>query len=144
MVQKVRTHNEWFQAVNVKTVIGEVTRSKELVEHILKHSPHMDREILEKPYKSIIGSTSSRKSCPACKAKLEPNEFIWSWGEYVNARFRSITHFCKSCFKVNVLDPMAKHTDECGCRIEFRRRGSIPMPAWLTLPETDGKCNNED
>ncbi len=144
MVRKVRTHNEWFRAVNVKTMIGDVTRSPEMIENILKHSPHMDRAILEQPYKSIIGSTSSRKSCPTCKAKLEPNEFIWSWGEYHLARFRSITHFCKACFQENVLTPMAKHTTECGCLIEFRRRGSIPMPGWLSLPETDGKCHNEN
>jgi len=140
MVRKIRTHNEWFQAVKVKTLIGEVTRSPEMVEHILKHSPGMSREILEKPYQAIIGSESSRKSCPTCKAKLESSEFIWSWGEYHNARFRSITHFCKSCFSDNVLAPMAKHTDECGCVIAFRRRGSIPMPAWLFLPET---CEKE-
>jgi hypothetical protein len=78
-------------------------------------------------------SRGGRKSCPTCRAKLEPGESIWSWGEYVYGKFRAIRDVCKNCWSGLVSDLKA-HTDDCGCTVEL-----VPYhaakPAWMTLGE---------
>jgi hypothetical protein len=82
-------------------------------------------------------SLGGRKSCPTCSAKLPPGESVWSWGEYVRAKWRTITHFCVGCAKARVLDRLTAHTDDCGCTVNLCGRGER-LPDWLKLPETCG------
>ena len=77
-------------------------------------------------------SLSNRKSCPCCKTKLQPNESIWSWGEYHNAKWRTVKYFCQSCFPKEVKEPLLSHGNKCGCDISLVAR-SEPLPEWLTL-----------
>lgn len=77
-------------------------------------------------------SCGGRKSCPNCKAKLAPGESIWSWGNYVIAKWRTIMHFCKDCFPNDVAKKLTDHTDECGCSVQFITKGA-PRPEWLTV-----------
>lgn len=79
-------------------------------------------------------SLGNRKSCPLCKTKLEPNESIWSWGNYVCAKWRTIKHFCKNCYVEEVLKPLTDHTDDCGCTVQLIVKGG-GRPEWLKLPE---------
>jgi transposase len=72
-----------------------------------------------------------RKSCPNCKAKLEPGELIWSWGEYVRAKFRHIEDVCKNCWG-ELVEKLKAHAGDCGCTFELEVRGA-PRPAWLTM-----------
>lgn len=84
-------------------------------------------------------SLNNRKSCPCCKERLAEGESIWSWGEYVRAKWRTVKYFCKSCFEKEVVDPLMEHTHGCGCNIELRFQS--PQPDWLKLPET---CTTKD
>ena len=77
-------------------------------------------------------SLGNRKSCPTCKNKLKPREMIWSWGEYHNAKWRTVKHFCSQCFAEEVRKPLLEHTGDCGCTINLVVR-EAPQPEWLTL-----------
>ena len=79
-------------------------------------------------------SLGNRKSCPTCKAKLGQGESIWSWGEYVNAKWRTVTHFCSQCFEKEVKEKLCAHRGSCGCDIELQTRWEI-RPDWLTIDE---------
>lgn len=76
-------------------------------------------------------SLGGRKSCPCCRTKLESGEEIWSWGEYIIGKWRTVKHFCKSCFQQEVAEPLIRHKDDCGCRIELVVRGI--KPEWMSL-----------
>ena len=78
-------------------------------------------------------SLGGRKSCPTCHEKLNGRE-IWSWGEYHNAKWRTVKHFCAGCFATEVKGLLLQHAGSCGCAIELCGRG-IGLPAWLTLHE---------
>ena len=75
---------------------------------------------------------NNRKSCPRCHAKLLPDECIWSWGEYTNAKWRTVKHFCKNCFATEVADPLLAHGGPCGCEINLVGYHS-KLPEWLTI-----------
>lgn len=78
-------------------------------------------------------SLGGRKSCPCCGDKLQKGEFIWSWGEYVYAKWRTVKHFCKSCFAAEVQAPLQNHAGPCGCVITIVAYQGERLPAWLTL-----------
>lgn len=78
-------------------------------------------------------SLRGRKSCPSCKEKLQPGEKIWSWGEYVHGKWRTVDHFCKSCFQENVKSRLTGHSVDCGCSITLVGYGGGELPEWLTL-----------
>lgn len=81
-------------------------------------------------------SLGNTKSCPSCKTKLEEQEKIWSWGEYIYGKFNCITHFCKNCFRRRVVSLILGHTDGCGCKIQINTMGNV-KPDWLSLPEAE-------
>lgn len=78
-------------------------------------------------------SLGNRKSCPTCKKKLEAGESIWSWGEYLNAKWRTILHFCKNCYEEEVKQKLQSHAAECGCNITLVYKD--PAPDWLKLDQ---------
>lgn len=75
-----------------------------------------------------------RKSCSHCKCKLAKGEWIWSWGEYIRARFNNIRDVCKECWP-EVRDRLLGHTADCGCTVTLMCCGA-PQPDWMTLEET--------
>ena len=75
-----------------------------------------------------------RKSCPSCKAKLEPGEWIWCWGEYVYGKWRNVKDVCKACWP-SVREELNQHGRSCGCVIELTPYHAT-LPKWLTLKET--------
>lgn len=77
-------------------------------------------------------SCGGRKSCPKCQAKLGKNESIWSWGNYINAKWHTITYFCKECFQTRVADHLLEHAGECGCSITLVMYHA-DQPRWLRL-----------
>lgn len=79
-------------------------------------------------------SLGGRKSCPGCGEKLESGESIWSWGEYVRAKWHTVMHFCKKCYATRVQKPLVAHTGGCGCTVNLIGKGE-PLPVWLTLSE---------
>ncbi len=77
-------------------------------------------------------SLSNRKSCPNCAEKLPSGEYIWSWGEYVNAKWRTVRHFCRACYTQSVQGRLLAHKAECGCN--FNLVGyHTGLPLWLKL-----------
>ena len=77
-------------------------------------------------------SLGNRKSCPTCGEKLQNGESIWSWGEYVRAKWRTVKHFCKACFEEEVRGLLIDHAGDCGCNITLVVR-EIETPEWLKL-----------
>jgi hypothetical protein len=82
---------------------------------------------------------NGRRSCPNCRARIEPGEHIWCWGQYSNGKWRNVSDCCKTCFGDYVRDRLVAHTDECGCTVELVGYHGDRLPAWLTLAET-GAC----
>ena len=81
-------------------------------------------------------SLGKRKSCPHCGHKLHPGEQIWSWGNYVSAKWVTVDHFCKLCFDVpyrGVKQRLQAHSEPCGCAFELIGYGGEKLPTWLTL-----------
>jgi len=92
-----------------------------------------------------------RKSCPTCGTRLEPGESIWSWGEYVRAKWRTITHFCKqdwedrlhegahpqfgqySYVQKGIKSELLQHAGGCGCEFELVGYQGQKLPEWMTL-----------
>lgn len=75
-----------------------------------------------------------RKTCPNCRALIEPGEKIWSWGEYVRAKWRTVMHFCKNCYGSHVKAPLFDHTKDCGCTVELVGYGGETLPQWFHEP----------
>ena len=73
-----------------------------------------------------------RKSCPCCKVKLSTGESIWSWGEYVCGKWRTVKHFCRECFTDEVQRLLKDHTGGCGCAITLV--GMVEPPICLRQP----------
>lgn len=135
---KVRIHNEYFRPVFRRTVYDLIVRNTHLIDEILSRENNtLTREFLEQPYRSIIGEESNRKSCPTCRRKINPlTDSIWSWGEYHNAKWRTVKHFCEKCYSEEVLPLLIEHRNECGC--DFNLIGyRCELPGWLRLPS---KC----
>ena len=75
-----------------------------------------------------------RKSCSNCRAKLLPGESIWSWGEYVNAKWRNVQDLCMNCWP-EVRQRLLAHKAECGCAFELIGYHST-KPSWMIMEET--------
>lgn len=130
-----RVHNEYFRPVYVRTLLGDKYRDEETIAMILARPDNtLTRQELEKPYTCVIGNESSRKSCPTCKAKLGDGEWVWSWGEYLNAKWNTVTHFCRACFHEEVQVRLIAHRDDCGCDFQLVGYQGATLPDWLTLP----------
>lgn len=78
-------------------------------------------------------SLGGRKSCPCCSAKLAPGEKIWSWGQYLRAKWFTVMHFCKECFPDRVQHDLNSHTAGCGCTVNLVMYQGEKRPTWLTL-----------
>ncbi len=75
-------------------------------------------------------SLGNRKSCPDCHAKLH-NDCIWSWGEYVNGKWRTIQYFCRGCFP-SIQERLLWHGEGCGCIFELVGYHCL-LPLWISL-----------
>jgi hypothetical protein len=84
-------------------------------------------------------SLGNRKSCPSCGTKLAEGEQIWSWGEYVRAKWRTVRHLCSKCWS-DVKADLIPHANECGCQFELVGYGGQKLPEWMTLGE-EVSCN---
>lgn len=74
-----------------------------------------------------------RKSCPRCGNRLPPNESIWSWGQYVRGKWRTITHFCRSCWS-GIADDLVAHQSSCPDNCEIQLIGyHTDLPDWMAL-----------
>ena len=133
---KLRQHNEYFRRVYVRQVKGQKRRSHDLIMQILSRPGNtFSYNLLAEPYETIVGEESSRKSCPSCRTKLEEGEWVWSWGEYINAKWHTVKHFCKHCYP-EIRRDLEVHRSDCGCEFNLIGYGGEILPDWLTLGES--------
>lgn len=73
----------------------------------------------------LIKSTT----CSCGQKKTE----VYSWGEYVYGKWRTVDHVCQSCFP-RVAQRLQQHKDGCGCEFKLvSYRGTLPP--WIKLEE---------
>jgi hypothetical protein len=77
-------------------------------------------------------SLGNRKSCPTCLQKLN-GDLIYSAGEYVNAKWNNIQHFCSLCFESNLKRDCEVYRTKTGKEIEFVSYQGTKIPEWLKL-----------
>lgn len=70
----------------------------------------------------------SKTTCDCGQRKTQ----VWSWGEYVVGKWRTVKWFCESCFPDRVRDPLKSHSGPCGCTITLVAY-HCTLPEWLTL-----------
>jgi hypothetical protein len=78
-------------------------------------------------------SLGGRKSCPNCHTKTAD---LWSWGEYSNARWYTVMHFCRHCFEEEVTPRLLAHAKPCGCTFVLNIVGlgwHQQCPNWLHI-----------
>jgi len=61
---------------------------------------------------------------------------VYSWGEYVVGKWRTVSYCCKSCFPVRVLPRLISHAGECGCRFNLVARMGHSLPDWIRMSDT--------
>lgn len=74
------------------------------------------------------------KHCPHCGAHAQ----VWTWGEYVRAKWRNVDHFCQHCF-ARIREQLNAHAGPCGCTITLVGY-HCELPAWLTLKTEVKPC----
>lgn len=96
----------------------------------------MARQRIHNEYFRTV-SLGNRRSCPACSEKLAAGESVWSWGEYVHGKWRTVTYFCRTCWSRDPYSsPQARllaHKAPCGCAFQLIAYGGSRLPAWLSL-----------
>jgi hypothetical protein len=61
----------------------------------------------------------------------------YAWGEYVNAKWRTVEHFCRECFEARVLKRLISHASECGCIFQVQARSGYSIPTWIQIPQKE-------
>ena len=84
-----------------------------------------DNRVHREWFRSIVKTTCS---CGAKKTQ------VFSWGEYICGKWRTVDYVCEACFKPSVLPRLKAHMGECGCSFELVGKGS-QLPPWLTMGE---------
>ena len=77
-------------------------------------------------------SLGNRKSCPTCLRKLN-GQLIYSAGEYINAKWNNIQHFCSLCFQDNLKHYCEVYKTKTGKEINFVSYQSTKIPDWLKV-----------
>lgn len=64
-------------------------------------------------------------------AESEQCQQVYSWGQYVIAKWRTIYHFCEHCALEKIEPVLSNHIAECGCSVSFQWKDIRPMPQFL-------------
>jgi hypothetical protein len=76
---------------------------------------------------------------PTCLCGQKKTQ-VFAWGEYVAGKWRTVDHFCQTCFVERVLSRLIDHAAPCGCAFQFNARtGHGPLPDFIKQGE--GQCN---
>lgn len=73
-----------------------------------------------------------RKSCKTCKVTFTGSEHQWRWYEYHHVRQYTITWFCRSCYREEVLQRLRDHTNTCHCTVNLIVKYAT-QPEWMIL-----------
>lgn len=70
----------------------------------------------------------SKTTCPCgCKKKE-----VYSWGQYIRARWNTVKYFCSECFS-DIKNDLLDHKGDCGCSFELIGYQGQRLPDWLNL-----------
>lgn len=72
-----------------------------------------------------------KRTCPCGCKKVD----TFAWGEYVYGKWRTIAHFCQTCFVKEVQSRLVDHAGPCGCVFALNARSGYSIPAWIKMPE---------
>jgi hypothetical protein len=61
---------------------------------------------------------------------------VYSWGQYVVGKWRTIYHFCEHCAVERIEAPLSSHIADCGCSVSFQWKPGRQMPGFLKEMET--------
>ena len=78
-------------------------------------------------------SLNNRKSCPTCKDKLN-GQNIFSVGEYQNAKWKTVEHFCRNCFS-NFSIKVKAFTEKTNREVILKGYQSFSIPDWMSHKE---------
>lgn len=69
-----------------------------------------------------------KTKCPDCGTR---NTTVYSWGEYVRAKYRAVRYFCDSpeCH-TPIVEALKQHQRECGCQFELVGK-NCQVPSYL-------------
>ncbi len=73
----------------------------------------------------------SKTSCPCGCKKVQ----VFAWGEYHHGKWRTVDHFCQTCFEERVQKRLVQHADPCGCSFQLQARTGYSIPDWIKMPE---------
>lgn len=65
---------------------------------------------------------------------------IVSWGEYHNAKWRTVDYLCIGCFAERIIPRLRSHATTCGCTFAVNARSGYTIPAWIQLPADFNSC----
>lgn len=65
---------------------------------------------------------------------------IYSWGEYVSGRWRTVRRVCEMCFQRDIIPILRAHADPCGCAFALVPRSGHSLPPWITLEGSGIRC----
>ena len=68
-----------------------------------------------------------KKTCTCGQKKVE----TYSLGEYINAKWRTIDHFCAHCFEESVLRDVVVYQKRTGNNVRFGARSGYSIPEWI-------------
>lgn len=71
-----------------------------------------------------------KTTCPCGQKKTD----MFAWGEYVNGKWRTMDHFCQSCFVERVQKRLIAHAGPCGCVFNLIARNGYSIPSWIQMP----------
>lgn len=78
-----------------------------------------------------IISLNNRKSCSACKNKLN-GQNIFSAGEYQNAKWKTVEHFCRNCFP-QFSSKIKTFTEKTEREVILKGYQSFSIPDWMVI-----------
>lgn len=91
-----------------------------------------------------VQKADGKTRCPcglsrADRIRKGDDSSLYAWGEYANAKWRTIDYFCQDCFSHRILTRLLAHTQPCGCSVNFNPRSGYALPAWIKSGEAS--CN---
>lgn len=65
---------------------------------------------------------------------------VFSWGEYVSGKWRTVDRLCERCYDTRVKQRLTDHAKGCGCMFKMNFKGGI-RPDWLVIESEAVACS---
>jgi hypothetical protein len=91
----------------------------------------LDAVLMEEQRKAIHCNSCNSDFTFRHTAFLDSDFQAYAWGEYHNANWRTVFHFCEECFEHRVLAKLTDHVLDCGCNVTFCSRSGHSLPSFI-------------